>query len=66
MMNDLVIPTTRQSDPSPRRHGDSYSEALERNEGLDGTTSTHGPPLDRRPEEPSDAAAEASGSPDIE
>lgn len=41
-----------------RKHGDSYSDVLSREDDLGATASTHGKRADRRFEEPSEAAVD--------
>jgi hypothetical protein len=45
--------TQPRTERTHQRHGDSYSD-VGRDEDLIGTSSSHVPPADRRPEEPSE------------
>lgn len=55
------LPSSPANEPPPERrtHGDSYGDVGARDDALAATTSTHSASVDRRPEEPSDALADA-------
>ena len=46
--------------PTPREHGDSYSDVLTRDDDLATNSSSHVPRASRRPEEPSEAPLDAT------
>jgi len=50
---------TAAASASGRRHGDSYADVTSREENFSVTTSSHGGPPDRRPEEPSESPLDA-------
>jgi hypothetical protein len=58
-----AVPAPEPAERGARLHGDSYSE-VGRDADLIGATSTHEPRVDRRAEEPSEAATRADESPE--
>lgn len=53
------VATSETEAASGRKHGDSYADVTSRAEDFSVTTSSHGGPLDRRPEEPSESPLDA-------
>ena len=60
LLRSTPAPLEEPEDATARVHGDSYADIGTREDELAGTSSTHGHPIARQPEEPSDAIGDAS------